>query len=326
MAKQRFILTSNLHRGTRRAIDQINEIIDEYQAQGFVLSVRQIFYQLVARDLIKNTHKEYKRIGQIICSGRDAGLIDWEAIEDRTREVQTHASWESPEDRIERAAASFQRDLWEDQPYRPEIWIEKAALIGVIEPVCDRYRVPYYATRGNNSQTMQHEAGQRFAEYIEDDLTPVVLFLSDHDPKGLDMHRDNIERLRIYATPNSGYTQGGADMHYGLIERSDIEVRRLGLTMEQVRLYNPPPNIAKESDTTTEAYKAAVGTDECWELDALRPDVIQTLIENELVSMIEANEWNEAGKQEDEERALLKSVAKNWAKVEKLLNGDEYER
>jgi hypothetical protein len=258
------------------------------------------YYQFVSRALLPNVHEEYKRLGRILCKARDGGLVDWDAIEDRTREVNGHNSWSSPASIVSAVARQYQEDLWAGQLYRPEVWIEKDALLGVIEGVCTEYRVPYYAHRGNDSQVMQHEAGKRFAEYLDQGLTPVVLHLADHDPKGIDMTRDNRERLSLYA-------------------RDDIEVRRIALNMDQVRQYNPPPNFAKDSDTMTEAYRAEYG-DECWELDALDPTVIANLIRRELDDLIERDEWDAALSKEQEGRDLL-AVSRNWTKVTNLMEG-----
>ncbi len=201
-------------------IEQANRLIGEYQARGFRLTLRQLFYQFVARAWLENVLREYKRLGRIICDARDGGMIDWDAIEDRTRKVNTHASWTSPSEIIWQDAHVYHEDPWLRQRYRPEVWIEKDALLGVIEDVCTELRVPYFAHRGNNSQTLQYEAGKRFAEYLDEGLIPLVLHLADHDPNGIDMTRDIRERLALYA-------------------RADIEVRRVALTMQQVRQYNP---------------------------------------------------------------------------------------
>jgi hypothetical protein len=172
------------HAATRNVIEQANTIIDEYLGQGFKLTLRQLFYQHVARGLIENSLKQYKRLGTIIRNARDGGLVDWNAIEDRTREVHSHAFWGSPAGIISVSAHQYREDLWAAQRYRPEVWIEKDALIGVIEDVCRELRVPYFAHRGNNSQTLQYQAGQRFAEYLDQGLIPLVLHLADHDPNG----------------------------------------------------------------------------------------------------------------------------------------------
>ena len=69
-------------------INQANQIIREYSAQGFDLTLRQLYYQFVSRDLIPNSQREYKRLGSIINKGRLAGLVDWNAIVDRTRNLR----------------------------------------------------------------------------------------------------------------------------------------------------------------------------------------------------------------------------------------------
>jgi hypothetical protein len=184
---------------TLNVIEQANGIIAEYEAQGFTMTLRQLYYQFVARDLLVNTMQSYKRLGSIVSDARDAGLIDWDAIEDRTRELVTHTSWDSPEEVVGAVARQYREDIWANQLWRPEVWIEKEALLGVIEGVCTDFRVPYYAHRGNNSQSEQYKAGKRYAQLFDQGRIPLVLHLADHDPNGLDMTRDNTERLALYA-------------------------------------------------------------------------------------------------------------------------------
>jgi len=255
------------HRSTRRIIDQANAIIAQYLDQGLKLTLRQLFYQFVARALLENVFRNYKRLGWIVASARDGGLIDWGAMEDRTREVHTHSAWDDPSAMIRTAAYSYAENLWRNQCYRPEVWIEKSALLGVVEGVCDEWRVPYFATIGNSSQTLLHEAGRRFADYLDQGLIPLVLHLADHDPNGIDMTRDVRERLAFYT-------------------RANIEVRRIALTVDQVQQYAPPPNFAKETDTRYDAYVKQFGTTDCWELDALSPTVISNLIRDEITKLI----------------------------------------
>ena len=288
------------HAVTLTVVEQANSIIEEYLAQDFRLTLRQLFYQFVARAPLENAFKEYKRLGTIIRNARDGGLIDWDAIEDRTREVNTHAFWNSPSHIISDDAEVYREDLWGGQRYRPELWIEKDALIGVIEGVCTELRVPYFAHRGNNSQTLQYQAGRRFAGYLDQGLIPLVLHLADLDPNGWDMTRDNQERLTLYA-------------------RTEVEVRRIALNLDQVREFNPPPSFAKEGDTRTSGYRERFGTDECWELDALPPNVIADLIRSEIEALIDQRHWRKALTSERRGRKQLATVAANWTKVEKLL-------
>jgi len=76
-------------------IDQANDIIEEYEGMGLGLTLRQLYYQFVSKDLIPNTEASYKRVGKIINNARLAGLIDWSAIEDRTRNLQGDRDWET---------------------------------------------------------------------------------------------------------------------------------------------------------------------------------------------------------------------------------------
>jgi hypothetical protein len=176
------------------------------------------------------------------------------------------------------------------------VWIEKDALIGVIEGVCGEYRCPHFATRGNNSQSNMRSAGVRFKNLLLRDVTPVILHLADHDPNGIDMTRDIQERMSMFAG-------------------DEIEVRRIALTIEQVRQYNPPANFAKDDDNHKAAYVQRFGTEECWELDALEPQVIDGLIRAELEQLIDEDEWEEKKAQEKRNRDLLTKVSENWPKV-----------
>ena len=109
------------------------------------------------------------------------------------------------------------------------------------------------------------------------------------------MTRDNAVRLELFA-------------------RQNVEVRRIALNMDQVRRYNPPPNPAKMTDTRANDYVARFG-DESWELDALRPEVIDQLIRDEIGSLIDDEIWNEDIERERENRALLRKLHANWEKT-----------
>lgn len=280
---------------------QANDIIADYQRQGFTLTLRQLYYQFVARALIPNSMQSYKRLGQIVNDGRMAGLIDWEAIEDRTRNVQSVATWDDPQDIIDASAASFRVDRWASQPAHVEVWIEKEALVGVIEPVCTEFFVPFFACRGYTSQSEQWRAGRRLRRKHRDGKRVVVLHLGDHDPSGLDMTRDNDERLALFA--------GDEDV---------VEIRRLALNMDQVRKYRPPPNPAKETDNRFADYIKRHG-DQSWELDALDPTVIDKLIRDQIGTLIDQKAWGRSVKEEDEYRAQLERTADRWTDVRDFL-------
>jgi hypothetical protein len=120
-----------------RFISKANDIIAEYSAQGFQLTLRQLYYQFVSRDFIPNNLRSYKNLGDVINDARLAGLIDWNSIVDRTRNLQSLAHWRNPAEIIDACASQFRLDRWAPQPRRVEVWIEKDALIGVIEGICN---------------------------------------------------------------------------------------------------------------------------------------------------------------------------------------------
>jgi hypothetical protein len=167
---------------TMAVIEQANAIFDEYSAAGFILTLRQLYYQFVSRDLLANTDDNYKRLGSIINDARLAGLVDWELMEDRTRNLARQPSWENPAEIIESAATQFRIDKWADQRFRPEVWIEKDALAGVFDRVCSEEQVPYFSCRGYTSQSEMWVAGQRLTRWIKAGQVPVIFHFGDHDP------------------------------------------------------------------------------------------------------------------------------------------------
>lgn len=274
-----------------KALDTIqtaNEIIEEYQAAGYTLTVRQLYYQFVSRDKLANKQENYKKLADTISDARLAGMIDWEAIEDRTRNLRSLGHWGAPSDIIQACADQYKIDIWKNQKNYCEVWIEKDALVGVIEGPCEKYRVPYFACRGYSSQSEQWRAGMRSKSIIRSGRKPVILHLGDHDPSGIDMTRDNRDRISMFAG-------------------RDVTVTRLALNMTQVEQYNPPPNPAKSTDSRFEGYVSKYG-DESWELDALDPKVIGDLIEDNITDLIDQAQWDTDLIQEAAGKSTLEDV------------------
>jgi hypothetical protein len=218
-------------------IDRANDIIATYRSQGYTLTLRQLYYQFVSRDLIPNTERSYKNLGSAISDGRDAGLIDWEAIEDRGRGVKAWLIDEDEKSVLDMIEYRFAMDFWQRQNCYVEVWVEKDALSSVIERACRKRSVPYMACKGYLSASEAWRAGQRFEDAADMGAERLVMIhLGDHDPSGIDMTRDNADRLQLYS------------------RGADIEVRRIALNMDQVRRYNPPENPAKVTDTRAADY------------------------------------------------------------------------
>jgi hypothetical protein len=275
-----------------RTIEQANAIIEEYNAEGLTLTLRQLYYQFVSRDLIPNRQDQYRRLSRVISDGRLAGLIDWFAIVDRTRNLMALRHYADPGEAINFMLRSFILDRREAQPYRPEVWIEKEALVGVISQICNRLDVPYFACKGYTSQSEMWGAGQRFNRYLDRGQRPVIIHLGDHDPSGIDMTRDIVDRQGMFAD-------------------DAIIVERIALNMDQVEQYNPPPNPAKLTDSRSTDYISEYGRSS-WELDALEPRVIRQLIETTVARYTDYELMEATLERERRYRNVLRRVADNW--------------
>lgn len=281
-------------------IQQAKAILDEYARQGFDLTLRQLYYQFVSRDLIPNNMQSYKRLGDIVSDGRMCGLIDWNRIVDRTRHVARVSHWDTPSDIILAAAQSFRLDKWEAQPYRVEVWIEKDALSGVIDGICRQLDISYLSCRGYTSQSEMWSSAMRYKSYGEAGQNVLILHLGDHDPSGIDMTRDIADRLNLFC---------GYDV---------VEVKRIALNWNQVEQYNPPPNPAKLTDSRVAGYLDRFGASS-WELDALQPRTITELIQDEVFSVRDVDLWTEAVEEEELHRELLLKASKGWDRIANTL-------
>lgn len=280
-------------------ISKANEIIADYQAQGFDLTLRQLYYQFVSRDIIPNTQASYKNLGSVINDGRLAGMIDWLAIVDRTRELRSLSHWDEPSDIVETCAVQFNIDKWATQKYRPEVWIEKDALAGVFERICRELDVPLFSCRGYTSQSEMWVASQRLLRYRKSKQTPIIFHFGDHDPSGKDMSRDIVDRLQMFTNRN-------------------LEFERLALNMDQVEEYTPPPNPAKITDSRAQGYIAEFG-DENWELDALEPSVLADLVRASIAGITDKDAMKEADEEQERHRETLALVADKFVDVENFV-------
>jgi hypothetical protein len=293
-------------------IDMANEILVEYEQQGFDLTLRQLYYQFVSRDWLPNNQRSYNRLGSIVNDARLAGMIDWDHIIDRTRNVVQWQTEASPAAAARRAAEAYRRDRWEDQPSYVEVWIEKDALVGVIEGICSRLMVPYLSCRGYTSQSEMWGAAQRLYEKADEGKKVLILHLGDHDPSGIDMSRDIRERLSHFMASDKYIAENGADSAAAIdwMQRH-LSVERIALTMDQVRHYDPPPNPAKFTDSRAEDYVRRYGVSS-WELDALSPATLAALIKEHVEDALDHDLWDAQIQREKDERQLMLDAADEW--------------
>ncbi|MCW2929931.1 MAG: uncharacterized protein JWM19_893 [Actinomycetia bacterium] len=282
---------TNFSASSLEVIDHANQVCEDYAEQGYNLTLRQLYYQFVSRDWLPNDMKSYKRLGSIVNDARLAGLIDWDHLEDRTRNLSKLAMWDSPEAIVDAVARQYRTRLWDSQEWHVEVWVEKEALADVVSRPAERWLVPYFPCRGYVSQSEMWRAAQRLLEAEGRGKKSLIIHLGDHDPSGIDMSRDIRDRLWTFG--------------------SSVEVSRIALNMDQVEQYSPPPNPAKLTDSRAADYMERFG-DESWELDALDPPTLDTLIEGHILDHLDRVQWDDDHATMEEQRAVLTAVSENW--------------
>lgn len=275
----------------------INDIIEEYAAQELRLTLRQLYYQLVSRDVIPNKTEEYAKLSILLGKGRMAGFVDWYAIEDRIR-VPYLPYWVlGIADAMDDVIKQYRLNRQYGQDNYIEVWVEKDALSGVLKRVTSEYHVNLMVNRGYSSITAMHDAYNRFARAERMGQSGVILYLGDHDPSGVDMVRDISSRLTEFGV--------------------SVDVNHIALTDEQIAKYNPPPNPAKVSDPRAKKYIAEYGNTS-WEVDALRPDVLHKLVSSSIEDHMDMDLFDDQKQKELDHIEKLKNLQEKFG-------SDEYE-
>lgn len=313
----------------RRIVDQANTIAVDYATAGYDLTLRQLYYQFVARDLLPNTDRSYKNLGSVLNKARMAGLFDWSLMVDRTRNIAGVGFYQSPAEIVSAYARAYSVDHWIDQPYYVEVWVEKEALAGVVERAASAWDAPYFSCRGYVSQSEMWGAAQRLGRQIRRGKAVVILHLGDHDPSGIDMTRDIRDRLSTFITQDwlnefvghfpddlvavrDIWADMDAQRGEGQAQHaSALEIRRIALNMDQIEEYGPPPNPAKITDSRARDYIDRFGG-ESWELDALDPATLDALIQSHIEPLVDEDRWDEHDAEERRQRAVFRYVAESW--------------
>lgn len=310
-------------------IDVVDGIVREYAAQGYDLTLRQIYYRVVAKDLFPadrtwrqlpgtnkwvrdpsgttNAEPNYKWLGDVVADGRMMGLLDWSSIVDRTRNLMGSQYWEKPSELVEAAAKSYKTDKWENQSHYVEVWVEKQALEGVISRAARSLDLNYFCCRGYTSLSEMWSAGQRLLRQLEIGKEVHIVHLGDHDPSGVDMSRDIKSRLEMFARAH-------------MVE-ARVQVLRVALNMPQIERLRPPPNPAKLTDSRARSYIEKFG-EESWELDSLEPAEVSAIIERAVGQWRDEAKWEEAKKREERGRATLAAIHGQFEDVVRFLRGE----
>lgn len=265
-------------------------ITEDYKNQGYKLTLRQLYYQLVAADIIPNQESSYKKIGAMLAEARMCGQVDWDIIEDRIRIPKMHSEFSGIPELIEAAIHSYRLNRWEGQPEYIEVWVEKDALAGILQPITNEYHIHLMVNKGYSSVSAMHDAAERIMAQ-QDEKQCTILYFGDHDPSGEDMVRDINDRLAEFG--------------------AEVQIDKVALTMTQIQKYRPPPNPVKLTDSRAQSYISEHGS-KSWELDALKPQILRNLVITNIEAHLDKGLFNEVKQREKDDINNLSEFASKY--------------
>lgn len=239
----------------RHVLYEARRIVESYDT---AVTLRQLFYRLVAKLLLPNTMTKYKGLSKATAEARREGTFP--DLTDRTRQIHAYSGYSSPAEALRRTARSYIRDRTEGQPWSVYVALEKAGMINQLQDWFAGYGITILALGGYASQSYVDE----IKRHVQAQKRPAVLaYAGDHDPTGWDILRDFVERTACFD-----------------------EVYRVALDPEQPEYDDLPKSVDPETfeklerDSRAQGFIDRFGALTQVELDALPPDVLRGLYEN----------------------------------------------
>jgi hypothetical protein len=263
------------------------EIVESYDTG---VTLRQLFYRLVAAQLLRNTRSEYGQLSARTAQARREGWFP--ALIDRTREIEIAKTFISPEEAREYMQSRYYRDRTEGQEYSLYLAVEKAGIVNQLWSWFSSLGIPILPLQGYSSQSFVDEVAEHVfnwrANMLEGSTTKsrpaVLIYAGDFDPSGEDIDRDFEERTGCWEV-----------------------VHRIALLPEQIEQYSLPPAMGKATDSRAQAFIDRHGELVQVELDALPPDILQGLYRDQINEYFDHDVWQAVVEQEAEERDSLGS-------------------
>ncbi|MDH3779836.1 MAG: hypothetical protein OES15_03155 [Nitrosopumilus sp.] len=288
LSKQKFLTPRKWQQRTQEKFDQAQKILDEYSDQGYKITLRQLYYELVSKNIIANDQKEYNNLGTLINDARYYGYVDWEIMEDNVRTLNYSGFYDNIAHLIDNSIDSYRLDRWQNQDYYVEVWVEKDALSSFIKRVTNQYQIPLMVNRGYSSATAMYKSSLRFnRKTYQDQKNCILLYLGDHDPSGLNMIEDIDNRLNTF--------------------ECSVKIVHVALTMEQIEQYNPSPNPAKITDSRSKGYIRKYGN-KSWEIEALKPTTLIELVESYIKKYLDEDKFQKIIDKENNDKKRLKDI------------------
>jgi hypothetical protein len=286
----------NFHADTKLLLKQMLDVVTSYQQQGYRLTLRQLYYQLVVQNIFANQQKNYAKLSDLLGEARMSGLCDWNVIEDRIRVPKFPNEWENINDAMKTIIEVYRRKRWNTQNNYVEVWVEKDALSGVLLPITNEYHVHLMVNRGYSSISAMHDASIRFRIAEQDNKECYLLYVGDLDPSGEDMVRDIKDRLgELWA---------------------NVDVNKIALNREQVDEFSLPPNPAKTTDPRSRGFIDEHG-ESSWEVDAMPPASLDSLLREKLEELLDREAYDAVIELEEEDKSEMEKFGKTAIEGEK---------
>jgi hypothetical protein len=270
-------------RRTKDAIQSIKEAITEILSKDNPQTVRQVFYALSVRGVIRKEEVEYHRtVVRLLSEMREKNEIPFEWIADNTRWMRKPTTFTGLDACLDATSTFYRRNLWAAMPVYVEIWCEKDALAGVLLSETEVYDVPLMTARGYSSLSFVYSAAQA----IRAKNKPAYIYhFGDLDPSGVDACRDVEAKLKRYAP--------------------DVEIHfeRPAVTRE-VERWNLPTRPTKMKDPRAKKF---VGTSV--ELDAIPAATLRSLVRECIERHIDMQQLHLLRIAEHSEREILSKWA-----------------
>lgn len=270
-------------------VNHIVQVVNEYARDGYILTLRQLHYQLVGKNWIINHDTAYKKLGNILDDCRYSGVIDWNAIEDRGRVPFIPYSVRDVNHALQDTIDQYRLDRQDNQKNHVELWTEKDALSGILRRTTVKYHIRLVVNKGYTSSSAIYNAYQRILDNYHNGRFTTILYFGDHDPSGIDMIRDIRDRLTLMLEKGE----------YELQADDVMQVIPIGLTMTQIKKFKLPPNPTKLTDSRSEKYIRIYGKT-CWEVDALKPQTLTDIVETNILAQIDMELYDEMLEREND--------------------------
>jgi hypothetical protein len=218
---------------SKRLLADVEAVLESF-AKHLPLTVRQVFYRLVATTGYPKTETAYKNLGEMLVRARRAGLIPWEAIRDDGFHRREGSWWGRPQELLDAFSSTIDRfrlDRQSGQLRRVVVWCEAGGMVPQLERACSDYSVPVFSSGGFDSVTVKHDIAKQFAEMGD----VLVLHIGDHDPSGVHVFGSLDGDIRSFLERMGG----------------TAEFVRLAVTPEQIAQHSLPTSPPKPSDRRT---------------------------------------------------------------------------